>query len=71
MVVEKQWFPVGSRFTIPDEDAMFVREFHQWLTGRQMTTEPTNCADELEDLLHRLELHWEEGDTTYTGGSVC
>ena len=47
MVVEKQWFPVGSRFTIPDEDVTFVKEFHQWLTGRQMTTEPTidppNC----------------------------
>ena len=47
MVVEKQWFPVGSRFTIPDEDAMFVQEFHQWLTRRQTTTEPTidppNC----------------------------
>ena len=47
MVVEKQWFPVGSRFTIPDEDVTFVKEFHQWLTGRQMPTEPTidppNC----------------------------
>ena len=47
MVVDKQWFPVGSRFTIPDEDVTFVKEFHQWLTGRQMTTEPTidppNC----------------------------
>ena len=34
MVVEKQWFPVGSRFTIPDEDVTFVKKFHQWLTGR-------------------------------------
>ena len=38
MVVEKQWFPVGSRFTIPDEDATFVREFHQ-----SLTIDPPNC----------------------------
>ena len=47
MVVEKQWFPMSSRVTIPDGDATLVREFHQWLTRRQMATEPTidppNC----------------------------
>ena len=41
LVLEKKWFPVDTRFTIPEEDAKFVEAFHQWLTGNQLTSKPT------------------------------
>ena len=41
LVVEKKWFPLDTRFTIPEEDVKFVKAFHQWLTGNQLTSKPT------------------------------
>ena len=40
LVVKNKWFPVDTRFTIPEEDAKFVKVFHQWLTGNQLTFNP-------------------------------
>ena len=40
LVVKNKWFPVDTRFTIPEEDAKFVKAFHQWLTGNQLTSKP-------------------------------
>ena len=48
LVVKNKWFPVDTRFTIPEEDAKFVKAFHLWLTGNQLTSkpivDPPNCV---------------------------
>ena len=48
LVLKNKWFPVDTRFTIPEEDAKFVKAFHLWLTGNQLTSkpivDPPNCV---------------------------
>ena len=72
LVVKNKWFPVDTRFTIPEEDAKFVKAFHQWLTGNQLTSkpivDPPNCVAVLTNwrvFFHCSQLHWGgEGNIT-------
>ena len=47
-VLEKKWYPVGTRFTPGEEDVQIIKEYHQWLSGEALVSvpsiDPPNCV---------------------------
>ena len=47
-VLPNKWYPVDTRFTLGLEDVQIIKEYHQWLSGDTLASEPTidlpNCV---------------------------